>query len=77
MYFESFSDVLTMGGHGPYVWTAYGITLLVILYLIWSPLAKKKRFFREQVQRARRDDYLQHHQQQRQQSSEISSQQES
>jgi heme exporter protein D len=30
------SDFLAMGGHAPYVWSAYGITLLVILLNIWA-----------------------------------------
>lgn len=63
MYFQSFSDAITMSGHGSYVWTAYGISWLVIAYLVWTPLAKKKRFFRDQVRRARRDQYQQQHSQ--------------
>ena len=59
MYFESISDALTMSGHGKYVWTAYGISFLVIFFLIWTPLAKQKRFFRDQIRRARRDQYQQ------------------
>ena len=30
------SDFLAMGGYAPYVWSAYGITLLVILLNIWA-----------------------------------------
>lgn len=57
MYFQSFSDVMTMGGHGGYVWSAYGISFIVVAYLVLLPLARKKRFFRDQVRRARRDQY--------------------
>lgn len=30
MYFESVEAFLQMGKHGPYVWSAYGISLLLI-----------------------------------------------
>src|SRR5690606_34339052 len=30
------SEFLAMGGYAPYVWSAYGITLLVILLNIWA-----------------------------------------
>ena len=38
MYFESFEALLAMGGHGRYVWSAYGIAIAV---LIWNQLAVK------------------------------------
>jgi len=34
MYFDSFAELLQMGKHGFYVWTAYGATVLVLL-LSW------------------------------------------
>ncbi len=30
------SEFLAMGGYAPYVWSAYGITLVVILLNIWT-----------------------------------------
>ena len=30
------TEFLQMGGYAPYVWSAYGITLLVLLLNIWS-----------------------------------------
>jgi heme exporter protein D len=30
------SEFLDMGGYAPYVWSAYGITLLVLLVNVWS-----------------------------------------
>ena len=30
------TDFLQMGGYAPYVWSAYGITLAVLLLNIWS-----------------------------------------
>ncbi|CBL45079.1 Heme exporter protein D [gamma proteobacterium HdN1] len=31
MYFDSFADFVAMGTHGPYVWSAYALTLIVVL----------------------------------------------
>ena len=55
MQFDSFSDFLTMGGHGVYVWTVYGIALLVLLALVITPLRRDRRFFVEQSMLLRRD----------------------
>lgn len=37
MYFESVAAAIDMAGHGGYVWSAYGITLLVIGWLLLAP----------------------------------------
>ncbi|NHN35708.1 heme exporter protein CcmD [Pseudomaricurvus alcaniphilus] len=31
-----------MAGHGPYVWAAYGITLVSLLYLVVTPLRRRR-----------------------------------
>jgi|GEM_PF-190862 len=33
MAFDSLSEIWTMAGHGPYVWTCYGVFLLAMLLL--------------------------------------------
>ena len=38
MYFESFEALLAMGGHGRYVWSAFGIAIAVLL---WNQLVVK------------------------------------
>ena len=43
MQFQSLREFLLMGGHGAYVWTAYGLTVLVMLALIWGPLARRRQ----------------------------------
>jgi heme exporter protein D len=43
------SEVFLMNGHGAYVWSAYGITLAVLILNVW--LARAKR--RTALQRAR------------------------
>jgi len=47
MYFESFQAALTMDGHGTYVWTAYGVTRLVLTLLLVGPVQKQRRLLRE------------------------------
>lgn len=61
MYFESFEALLEMGGHGPYVWAAYLITLTVMFCLVWTPLQRHRRFLREEKNRARRDARVEQH----------------
>jgi heme exporter protein D len=43
MYFESFPELLHMDGHGAYVWSAYLVTVAMILLLIRLPLLRKRR----------------------------------
>ena len=47
-------DFLAMGGHGLYVWLAYGAGLLVVLANVVSVRVTWKRFFREARALARR-----------------------
>ena len=37
MRFDTLQEFLTMGGHGVYIWLAYGITLLVLTANLWWP----------------------------------------
>lgn len=55
MQFDSFSAFITMGGHGVYVWSVYGITLVILMFLAINPLMKNKRFMVEQSMKLRRD----------------------
>lgn len=45
--FQSLADLIYMSGHGPYVWACYGIGLLVVAYLLISPVRQKKKFMRQ------------------------------
>jgi heme exporter protein D len=40
------NEFLAMGGHSPYVWTAYGITLVVVIGNIWAARARLRRALR-------------------------------
>jgi heme exporter protein D len=56
MSFESFGAFLAMGGHGPYVWSCYGLTLAVLLFNGLAPGRRMRRFLREQGARQRRQE---------------------
>lgn len=47
MYFDSLHALLTMDGHGFYVWTAYLVTLVVVALTLISPLRRRKRFLQQ------------------------------
>ena len=54
MSFDSWHDFLYMGGHYPFVWSAYGIGVIGIVITLVRPLRARRRFFAEQSQRLRR-----------------------
>ncbi|AMO57538.1 heme exporter protein CcmD [Endozoicomonas montiporae] len=43
MYFDSLSSLMDMGGHGVYVWSTYGVGLLVVLYNILAPVLRNRQ----------------------------------
>lgn len=43
MSFHSFSAFIAMGGHGQFVWSAYGIALVIIVFNYVRPIMLKKR----------------------------------
>jgi heme exporter protein CcmD len=43
MYFDSLNAAWDMAGHGPYVWSAYLITLAVVASLIILPHRRARR----------------------------------
>ena len=48
MYFSSLADFVAMGGHGPFVWAAYSVTLAALMYLCIKP-SMRIRALRQQV----------------------------
>ncbi|MEJ2131444.1 MAG: heme exporter protein CcmD [Gammaproteobacteria bacterium] len=54
MPFESVEAFFAMGGHALYVWTAYGLTFVVMAVLAVWPARRCRRFFREEAMRQRR-----------------------
>ncbi|ARU57257.1 inner membrane protein [Oleiphilus messinensis] len=55
MEFASLSEFLEMGGHGPYVWTAYAVTIVIMIANIVSPILKRKAIIKKQAQKLRRE----------------------
>lgn len=56
MSFDSFSAFLAMGQHGPYVWSAYGISLAVLLINVVQPIVARRRYLRDEARRLRREE---------------------
>ena len=47
MYFDSLGAALAMDGHGVFVWSAYAVTLLVLVFLLIAPARRRRRLLRE------------------------------
>ncbi len=56
MSFSSFADFLAMGNHGLYVWSAYGITLLVLAVNVLLPVLARRRYLLDEARRLRREE---------------------
>lgn len=55
MHFDSLNDFWAMGGHGFYVWLAYGLTFLIILANVIQPILRNRQLIKEQRQRLKRE----------------------
>lgn len=55
MSFASFEEFLSMGQHGLYVWSAFGITLLVLSLNLWWPVRAFRRYIQDEARRLRRE----------------------
>lgn len=58
MQFSSVSELLYMGGHGIYVWLAFGLSFLVLATLLVLPALKTKQL-KKRLQKAKRWQQLQ------------------
>lgn len=47
MSFQTLGDFLAMGGHGLYVWLAYGTTIAVVIANVLSVRFARRRYFRQ------------------------------
>ena len=56
MSFASFSEFIAMGNHGLYVWSAYGISLLVLGINVAAPLLARRRYLQDEARRLRREE---------------------
>lgn len=55
MAFDSFAEFLAMGGHAAYVWSAWGVTALLLLVSVWHARAEQRHLLRGLKRRARRE----------------------
>ncbi len=53
LQFDSLSSLLAMDKHGFYVWLAYGLTALVVVWNLVQPVVMRKRLLKEQAKRLR------------------------
>ena len=56
MSFSSFGDFLAMGHHGPYVWSAYAISLAVLALNVVLPILARRRYLQDEARRLRREN---------------------
>lgn len=56
MSFDSFSEFLSMGGHGLYVWLSYALGLVIILANLVVPLRAGKRLQAQLIRRLEREN---------------------
>lgn len=54
MQFDSWTALVDMGGHGPFVWTAYGLFLLVFALLLGVSWQRHRRWWLTQQRAYRR-----------------------
>lgn len=43
MYFQNMSDFWAMGEHGFYVWLAYGLSALILIYNVIVPILQRRQ----------------------------------
>ncbi len=55
MVFANLDELLHMGGHGPYVWVSYGVSVVALAWLLVAPLLRRRALLRDIARRARRD----------------------
>ena len=55
MYFDSFDAFLTMGKHGVYVWSAYGLAIVLLTINVIAPLLNRRKVVAKQQARLRRE----------------------
>ncbi|KHT48035.1 heme exporter protein CcmD [Vibrio sinaloensis] len=47
MHFESLNDFFAMGGYAGYVWSAFGITFLSMLIILWTSVRRGNALLKE------------------------------
>jgi heme exporter protein D len=55
MHWGSAGEFLAMGGYGFYVWSAYGVTALLLVAEVWQLISRRKAFLRHRADDPQRD----------------------
>ena len=63
MFFQSWSDLIHMGGYGFYVWLSYGLSFIAIVALIIQSLMGKSAVLKSVKREQQRESSLQQVQQ--------------
>ena len=50
----SLAEFFAMGGYGFYVWTSYGLTLIVLVANVVIPVMERRQFFRQSLKQKRK-----------------------
>lgn len=58
MAFESLAALFAMGGHAPYVWSAWGVAALLLVGSVVHAHAERRRLMRDLLRRNRRERNL-------------------
>ena len=56
MQFSTFAEFINMGGHGFYVWLAYGVSATLLMVLVFASLNKNKTIIRDIQKRQQREE---------------------
>jgi heme exporter protein CcmD len=51
-------EMLQMGKYGAYVWSSYGIALVIMIYVAFKPIMDKKVIVKELIMKYRREAHL-------------------
>lgn len=54
--FENLDAFMSMGGHGPYVWGSYGLSLVIMGWLALAPLRRQRVLLTKLHQRLQAKD---------------------
>ena len=58
MQFDSFADFINMGGYAFYVWLSFGVSAILLVYLVWSSARQHKLTIEQIAQRQMREQKL-------------------
>jgi len=54
--FESLAEFIAMKGHGPFVWSAYAISIVAFAYLILAPIKAYRDMVKRELKKKSREE---------------------